>query len=275
FHDGSDDLFHLATKENEDFSTGEILQELDLEGGTKLLETDWFTEKFDFDSFDPSALNSTDTLQELTQVESSFCGSLLPEISDELLMPFPGEDITIPTEMPATPEQNVPEYQALSPYSTSSEVSACLASPVDSNPLSPCSNYSDGSTDCSVTLIDLLSSDEQNNTEAQSQSQSNSTPKRATPYTRPHSKQSPKPKVKTPAQKQRKRVQNKDAATRYRVKKRSEQDVLFQEAEKIEEENTKLRDQVASIGKELEYLKNLMLEVYQTKQKKQQQQQQQ
>jgi len=32
FHDGSDDLFHLATKENEDFSTGEILQELDLEG---------------------------------------------------------------------------------------------------------------------------------------------------------------------------------------------------------------------------------------------------
>jgi len=266
YDDGlSDDVFQLPNKENDDdLLTGDILQELDFEGGKELLEPDWFTEKFDFSTFEPSALtDTTGTLQELDQVGSSICETKLPEISDELLIPLAEEGLqTIPEEIPATPEQKVPDYQAMSPYSTSSTVSPGLA---NSNPPSPYSSSSAGSPESTVTLIDLLS-DEPKNKEAHSLE---STPKRETPYSRPSSKQTPKPKVKTPAQKQRKRVQNKDAATRYRVKKRDEQDILFKEAEKVEKENDKLKEQVAAISKEIEYLKNLMVEVYKNKQKQQ------
>lgn len=269
YDDGSsDDVFQLPNKENvDDLFTGDILQEFDFEGGSKLLETDWFTEKLDFSTFDPSALtDTTGTLQELDQVESSICGSTLPEISNELLIPLAEEGLqATPEEIQPTPEQKVPEYQAMSPYSTGSMVSPGLA---DSNPPSPYSSSSADSPESTVTLIDLLS-DAPKNEETTSLE---STPRRATPYSRPTSKQTPKPKVKSPAQKQRKRVQNKDAATRYRVKKRDEQGLLYKEAEKMEKENDKLKEQVASISKEIEYLKNLMVEVYKNKQKQQQKQ---
>lgn len=237
-------------------------------GGNQLLETNWFTEKFDFNSFDPSALTGTDTtLHDLTQIDSTLCGNTLPDLNDELLIPLAEENMTVPAEMPLTPEQKVPEYQASSPFSTGSEGSSRL----ESSPSSPCSSYSDNSSDNTVSLIDLLTADA-TKPEAQGKTQSQSTTKRPTPYSRPASKQqlTPKPKVKTVAQKQRKRVQNKDAATRYRVKKRSEQDQLFDEVEKHEKVNKTLKDQVASISKEIEYLKNLMIEVYKTKQRQQQ-----
>lgn len=268
--DVNDDVFQLATKETSDDLSinGDIFQELDLQGENKFLEADWLTEKLDFSAFDHSVL--TDTLQELTDIENSFCGSTLPEISNELLIPLMEEGLQdIPEDTPATPEQKVPEYQAMSPYSTGSVVSPGLASSIESNPASPYSSCSTGSGESTVTLIDLLSDTPKKD---ETESLQKSTPKRPTPYTRSPEKTSPKPKVKSPAQKQRKRVQNKDAATRYRVKKRSQHDVLFQEAEEIEKENTVLKEQVASIGKEIEYLKNLMVEVCKNKQKQQQKQ---
>lgn len=229
------------------------------------MQVDWFTEKLDFNSFDPAALTGPDSsLNNLTQVDTPSSGTILPELNlnDELLIPFPEENITIPADMPS-PEQKVPEYQASSPYSTGSEGF--------STPSSPYSNYSDNSSESTVSLVDLLSPDA---TQSKAQkTQSLSTPKRPTPYSKQASKQqqlTPKPKVKTPAQRQRKRVQNKDAATRYRIKKRSEQDLLFEEVEKNEKENKNLKDQIASISKEIEYLKNLMVEVYKNKQKQQQ-----
>jgi len=264
----NDDVFQIVTKNSENFSTGEILQELDLEGGDQLLGTDWFTEKLDFNSFDPSELTGiTSTLQEFTQ-DSSFCGTTFPDLNDEFLIPLPEDNITIPAKMPTTPEQKVPEYQALSPYSTSSEGSSRLE---ESNPSSPCSSDSDSSNDSTVCLKDLLSTDvtKTQYTKVQEKSPTQSRSKRATPYDRRSTSPQPTKRVKTPAQKQRKRVQNKDAATRYRVKKRSEQDLLFDAAEKAEKENNELKEQVASINKEIEYLKNLMIEVYKTKQKQQ------
>jgi len=262
FGKDSDDVFHIATKESDEFSTREILQELDLEGDSQLLQADWFTEKFDFNSCDPSALTGADpSLDNLTKVDSSFCGTPIPDLNNELLIPLPEVNITIPADMPPTPEQKVPEYKALSPYSAGSEGS--------SYPPSPCSNYSDNSTESIVSLVDLLSPDPAKSKAVKTQSLHAS--KRPTPYSKSASKQStPTPKVKTPAQKQRKRVQNKDAATRYRTKKRTEQDLLFEEVDKQEKENKNLKDQVASISKEIEYLKNLMVEVYKTKQKQQQ-----
>ena len=79
--------------------------------------------------------------------------------------------------------------------------------------------------------------------------------------------QEPKPKVKTPEQKQRKRVQNRNAATRYRSKKRSEQEVLNSRCTELEHENADLRDKIKSKQQEIEYLKNLIIDVFSKKHK--------
>lgn len=88
-----------------------------------------------------------------------------------------------------------------------------------------------------------------------------------TPFA-PYPKEKPA-KVKSPQQKKRKREQNKDAATRYRVKKREEQELVQKELTGLEKDNVELKEQVTSLSKEIEYLKNLMLEVYKTKLQKQ------
>lgn len=87
-------------------------------------------------------------------------------------------------------------------------------------------------------------------------------------YFVPYPKEKPA-KVKSPQQKKRKREQNKDAATRYRVKKREEQELVQKELTGLEKDNVELKEQVTSLSKEIEYLKNLMLEVYKTKLQKQ------
>ena len=79
--------------------------------------------------------------------------------------------------------------------------------------------------------------------------------------------QGPKPKVKTPEQKQRKRVQNRNAATRYRSKKRSEQEVLNGKCAELEHENAELKNKIESRQQEIEYLKNLIIDVFSKKHK--------
>ena len=74
-----------------------------------------------------------------------------------------------------------------------------------------------------------------------------------------------KTKQKTPEQKQRKQLQNRNAATRYRSKKRKEQDVLNDECEKLEQENKKLRTKVENLEQETQYLKNLIVDIYDKK----------
>ena len=85
-------------------------------------------------------------------------------------------------------------------------------------------------------------------------------PVRTTPY--PKSRPS---KVKTPQQKEKKKHQNRNAASRYRNKKKDELNVLFDEASKLEETNKNLSDQVTSLTKEIDYLKGLMLDVIKAK----------
>jgi len=70
---------------------------------------------------------------------------------------------------------------------------------------------------------------------------------------------------KTLDRKQRKKQQNRDAALRYRSKKRSQQEILDSQAEELEEKNKTLRDKVDSISREIQYLKDLMAEVRKAK----------
>jgi len=68
--------------------------------------------------------------------------------------------------------------------------------------------------------------------------------------------------------KQRKMEQNKTAATRYRQKKRVEQESLHEECSRLEERNQELAEKADSITKEIQYLKELMEEVRVAKQRK-------
>lgn len=70
---------------------------------------------------------------------------------------------------------------------------------------------------------------------------------------------------KTPDRKERKKQQNKDAALRYRMKKRNEQHGVFEECDELEKKNEDLKDKVDSMTNEIQYLKDLLLEVYKAK----------
>ncbi|KAI8487443.1 cerebellar granule cell precursor proliferation [Branchiostoma belcheri] len=88
----------------------------------------------------------------------------------------------------------------------------------------------------------------------------------------PEAKKPRSPRTKTAARtaaagcprqkKEKKRDQNKNAATRYREKKRSEQQNLLSEHEGLEKRNAELKEKVDQMTREIKYLKDLMSEVY-------------
>lgn len=75
--------------------------------------------------------------------------------------------------------------------------------------------------------------------------------------------------VKAPkAKKLKKMEQNKTAATRYRQKKRAEQEALGDEHAVLERKNMELTEKAESMAREIEYLKELMEEVCRARTKK-------
>lgn len=110
-------------------------------------------------------------------------------------------------------------------------------------------------------------------------------PPRSRPYPEPGHKASPpspdeaksaraagtteRSTLKAPKDKKQKKMeQNKTAATRYRQKKRAEQDALLVEHAQLERKNMELTEKAESMAREIEYLKELMEEVRQTRLKK-------
>uniref|UniRef100_A0A3Q3BRT2 Cyclic AMP-dependent transcription factor ATF-4 n=1 Tax=Haplochromis burtoni TaxID=8153 RepID=A0A3Q3BRT2_HAPBU len=92
---------------------------------------------------------------------------------------------------------------------------------------------------------------------------------RTKPYSKSEASTSPKTsKVKSVSgaprgveKKLKKMEQNKTAATRYRQKKRVEQEELHKECEELEKKNHELAEKAESISREIQYLKDLMEEV--------------
>lgn len=74
--------------------------------------------------------------------------------------------------------------------------------------------------------------------------------------------------VKSKGRKLKKMEQNKTAATRYRQKKKLEKEGLLEEHTILERKNVELKEKVESMAREIEYLKELMEEVRQTRMKK-------
>lgn len=75
-------------------------------------------------------------------------------------------------------------------------------------------------------------------------------------------------KVVVEKKKLKKMEQNKTAATRYRQKKRAEQEALLSECTVLEERNQELVEKAESIAKEIQYLKELMEEVKRARESK-------
>ncbi|KAK3592674.1 hypothetical protein CHS0354_015976 [Potamilus streckersoni] len=65
--------------------------------------------------------------------------------------------------------------------------------------------------------------------------------------------------------KEKKKVQNKNAATRYRIKKKAEKEALQTDESKLVEKNKDLREKVESLQREISYMKDLMAEIYKAK----------
>lgn len=78
----------------------------------------------------------------------------------------------------------------------------------------------------------------------------------------------PKSKPKTPNtkvkldKKERKRGQNKTAATRYRQKKKAEKEHVYEEVTDLEDKNEMLKGKVDQLSQEIIYVKDLIAEVY-------------
>lgn len=67
------------------------------------------------------------------------------------------------------------------------------------------------------------------------------------------------------SKKEKKRIQNKNAAIRYRMKKKLESTQVQSEEDQLLEKNKKLKEQVEQIQREIEYMKNLMSDVCKAK----------
>lgn len=96
---------------------------------------------------------------------------------------------------------------------------------------------------------------------------------RPKPYDLPSKDREVSAKVKAVGQpkvdkKKKKMEQNKTAATRYRQKKRAEQDAISAECRELEGKNDILNEKAESLSKEIQYLKDLMEEVRKAKSKR-------
>ncbi|XP_048225184.1 cyclic AMP-dependent transcription factor ATF-5 [Perognathus longimembris pacificus] len=72
----------------------------------------------------------------------------------------------------------------------------------------------------------------------------------------------PNPATARGDRKQKKRDQNKSAALRYRQRKRAEGEALEGECQGLEARNRELRERAESVEREIQYVKDLLIEVY-------------
>lgn len=136
---------------------------------------------------------------------------------------------------------------------------------------------------CAENLPDWTSDDEDNSSESYSASssprsddsfdnvsQSYSNDDEWTPESTPTSSLSEKKRTRpygrpSEDKKIRKKEQNKNAATRYRQKKKAETEVVLGEERELQDKNDKLQVKYTDIQREIKYLKSLMRDLYRAK----------
>ncbi|KAK9882686.1 hypothetical protein WA026_022737 [Henosepilachna vigintioctopunctata] len=125
-----------------------------------------------------------------------------------------------------------------------------------SGPSSPCSNSSSNSSfddSCSSSDPEWVPEAVENLNESPDKIKS-PTRKRSKPYSR-----------SVDDKKSRKKEQNKNAATRYRMKKKAEVEVILGEEKQLIQEGEKFTNQITDIQREIKYLKGLMRDLFKAK----------
>lgn len=134
------------------------------------------------------------------------------------------------------------------------------------------SNQSSSSSDCdSDSGIESVVSSPTRHPSPRPTPSSTAGSSRTKPYSKPEPADASSPSAKTKVKsvsgapkvekKMKKMEQNKTAATRYRQKKRVEQELLSTELEGLQKRNHELSEKAESISREIQYLKDLMEEV--------------
>jgi len=133
---------------------------------------------------------------------------------------------------------------------------------------------------CAENLPDLTSDDEDNSSESYSASSSprsdDSFDNTSQSYSNddewssksisPAAKKRKRPYGRSLADKKlKKKEQNKNAATRYRQKKKAECEVVLEEERELQEKNNELQVKCADVQREIKYLKSLMRDLYRAK----------
>ncbi|XP_016364926.1 cyclic AMP-dependent transcription factor ATF-4-like isoform X1 [Sinocyclocheilus rhinocerous] len=220
---------------------------------------DWMTEKLDLNDFDLDSLigscdsdeppGSPEELLACLDTDMDLDLDSLPFGSTELGLaltfdlPLP-EPAQEPVEMTSEPPSPDPSFT----LELGSEVSVLPLAPPHMTPTEEARGSDSSDSDSGISVSG--SDPEPSPTPAGSS--------RTKPYSRPEPGAGA-PKVVE--KKLKKMEQNKTAATRYRQKKRTEQETLSSECAELETRNRQLQEKAESISREIRYLKDLMEEV--------------
>lgn len=228
---GASDLLDIQCPQEEDDS---------------LLAMEWVSEKLELGELDlDSLLDSSDDCPECPGVQ---------------LGPCPQPDLLSRSSSSSLTELELPLTEG---EAKKSDVLLISEEAVKSEPLSPAHSLELGSE------VDLSEKTSCSQSDCDSDSGIESSPPhtpqscRSKPYTRPLQDSKP-PRAKAPKsveKKLKKMEQNKTAATRYRQKKRVEQEELNSERLQLEQKNQELKDRAQAISREIQYLQDLMEEV--------------
>lgn len=185
---------------------------------------------------EPSGLSALKDMAEKTVAELEVVSDPSTTIMD---LDGLGENLSVDVD---SPEWISPVLSPVSPDDIDSVLS--------SGPSSPALSQQDSTID----LVQMLDSYIESNSEQEKEPVKKS---RSSPYE--------KPARSVSERKSRKKQQNKDAATRYRQKKKAEASGIHGECETLEARNKELKEKVDQMTREIKYLKDLMADVYKRK----------
>ncbi|CAH2319427.1 cyclic AMP-dependent transcription factor ATF-5 [Pelobates cultripes] len=238
--------------------------------------TDWMTERVDFSCFLPGTMDSsmpgppapdlemmaTLLKKELEQMEDYFLEETqspgLPMPPDQVAPCTPPSSeghFLFPTSDQQLGAKEV-EFQAyISETQTSPSVSL---ETLDSGCLELLNLYTDVSSDFSRENLQDLNAINYTSDPPEQYKHLN----RPTPYPTTVTSNNTASINQRGDRKQKKRDQNKTAALRYRQRKRAEYDALDEECQGLEIRNRELKEKSDSIEREIQYVKDLLIEVY-------------
>nr|XP_049575963.1 cyclic AMP-dependent transcription factor ATF-4 isoform X2 [Syngnathus scovelli] len=231
---------------------------------------DWMSEKIDLSDLDLESLIGSCSSDEPPASPEDLMASLRSHV-DLDLEPFrvaPGPESDGQPELPAVPAEVVMALELPAvPAEVVMKSEPCSPGP----PHSPGFSESGAKSPLPQEVFIKTASPPSSDCDSDSGIESSAGSPRTKPYDRPEppsGSSSPSPKVKSASgapkvveKKLKKMEQNKTAATRYRQKKRVEQEQLNVEREALESRNRELAERADAISREIQYLKDLMEEV--------------